>query len=76
MWELQENTLKDNPICKSQYGFKKGTSTEHALSFFVDEVERAILQGNCALATFCDIKGAFYNIKFSSCITALEQKKF
>lgn len=76
LWELQENTLKDNPICKSQYGFKKGTSTEHALSFFVDEVERAILRGNYALATFCDIEGAFDNVKFSSCIKALEQKNF
>ena len=73
---MESTTLKDNPISKKQYGFKKGISTEHALSFFVDEVESAVLRNNYCLAVFCDIEGAFDNVKFASCIKALEEKNF
>ena len=76
LWELEENTLKNNPICKTQYGFKKGTSTEHAISHFVDDCERAILRNNYALAVFCDIEGAFDRVEFNSCIKTLEEKNF
>ena len=76
LWELEENTLRNNPICKTQYGFKKGTSTEHAISHFVDDVESAILRNNYALAVFCDIEGAFDRVEFNSCIKTLEEKNF
>ena len=76
LWELEETTLKENPVSKRQFGFKKGASTEHALSSLVDEIESAILRGKIALCTFCDIEQAFDNIKFSSCIKSLEEKNF
>ena len=52
LWELEETTLKEYPISRSQFGFKKGISTEHALSSLVDEVESAILRGKIALGAF------------------------
>ena len=76
LWQLEETILKENPIGKRQYGFKKGTSTETALSSLTDEIERALLRRQMALCTFCDIEQAFDNIKFSSCIKSLKEKKF
>ena len=32
LWELEETTLKEYPISRAQFGFKKGTSTFHHLS--------------------------------------------
>ena len=76
LWELEETTLKEYPISRSQFGFKKGTSTEHALSSLVDEVESAILRGKIALGVFLDVEQAFDQINFSSCIKSLEERNF
>ena len=62
LWQLEETILKENPIGKTQYGFKKGTSTETALSSLTDEIEKALLRGQMALCTFCDIEQAFLHV--------------
>ena len=76
LWELEETTLKEYPISRAQFGFKKGTSTEHALSSLVDEVESAILRGKIALGAFLDVEQAFDQVNFSSCIKSLEERNF
>ena len=55
LWELDETILKENTISKTQFGIKRGASTEHALSSLVDEIESAILRGKIPLCTFCDM---------------------
>ena len=71
LWELEDKTLKIKPISKNQHAFRKGYSTETALSDFIDDVESAILRGQYALAVFCDIEAAFDTVQISSVVKAM-----
>ena len=62
----------EDSLSKSQYGFKKGHSTEAAILKLVSIIETALKNGNVALGVFLDIEGAFDNIPFSSIKRALE----
>ena len=76
LWELEETVLKNKPLSSRQHAFKKGSSTETAISSFTDEIESSILQGQTALAVFCDIEGAFNNVSMSSAIEAMTDHEF
>ena len=76
LWELEETSLRIKPLSKNQHAFKKGASTETALSSLTDEIESAITIGQTALAVFCDIEGAFNNVLMSSAIKAMENHEF
>jgi hypothetical protein len=39
MWRLEESCLKTHPHNENQFAFRKGRSTEHAISKMVDYVE-------------------------------------
>ncbi len=68
-WYLQEKVLK-KPL-PHQFAFTPGCSTEHALSQFVDGVEKQMLQGKFALSAALDIEGAFDNVTFESIRAAM-----
>ena len=74
LWEMEETALKDSPISRFQHGFKKGFSTETALSTLIDSVEKAMLKGKYALVTFLDIEGAFDNVSYESVEAAMVEK--
>ena len=50
------------PVHKAQHGFRKGRSTESAISNTVNYIEKHLYSGEYCLAVFLDIQGAFDNI--------------
>ena len=66
LWHLEETTLHRNPIHHNQFGFRKGRSTDHALSKVVNYIEKGINSQRYVLGVFCDIAGAFDNAKLES----------
>ncbi len=50
----------NNLIYKHQYGFLRARSTEHNLIHVVNNVSKALNDGNLALGVFLDLRKAFY----------------
>jgi hypothetical protein len=46
----------------NQYTFRKGRSTESAISDTVDYLESKVLRGGFAIGVFLDIEGTFNNL--------------
>jgi hypothetical protein len=57
---------------EKQHAFRKGHSTELAISEVVNTIESAIHKGKYALATFLDIEGAFDNLQTDSAVKAMK----
>ena len=54
---LKENTLND-----LQFGFQKGTSTNHALVNLVESVKKSLDNETILCAVFIDLQNAFDNV--------------
>ena len=76
LWELEGTTLRDHPLSRSQHAFRKGSSTESALSGMVDTIESSILRGEFAIGVFLDIQGAFDNLPISAAVKGMELHNF
>ena len=70
-WYIQFDLQIDNKLSSSQFGFRRGFSTEAALHKIISRIEQSISEGKYALGIFLDIEGAFDNIKHSSIREAL-----
>ena len=46
-------------LFESQYGFRKGHNTTHAILDFIKTIEEAIEQNQYAIGIFCDLSKAF-----------------
>lgn len=75
LWQLEETHLKENPLSNSQHAFRKGYSTESALSNMTEYLEAAIIGKGYAIAAFLDIQGAFDNIPTSSILRSMREKR-
>ena len=73
-WELNKTVLKDRPLCLQQHAFRKGFSTESALSNMVEHIEKGMITKGFALASFLDIQGAFDNVPTTGVIQAMRNK--
>ena len=73
-YQMEEETLQANPLHDTQFGFRRGRSTEHALSNIVNEIERERNKGHYVLGTFLDIKGAFSCVSTEAILTAMERR--
>ena len=62
LWHLEDTVLKTFTMHKNQHAFRKGRSTESALSDLVDHLESSALDGGTAIGVFLDIEGAFDNL--------------
>ena len=62
LWHLQEDLKIEESLNKSQYGFKKGSSTEAAVLNLVNKIQEAMKNDEHALGIFLDIQGAFDNL--------------
>ena len=60
-WHLEKLGI-GREISRFQHAFKKGFSTDTALSGVVDRIESSILRGGFSLGVFFDIEGAFDNV--------------
>ena len=75
LWHMEETILKEFPINKDQHAFRKGRSTESALSDLVDYLESETLRGGLAVGLFLDIEGAFDNLLPEGVIDSLRARK-
>lgn len=75
LWRVEETALTNNPLHPRQFGARKGTGTDNALSTVVNTVEKAIMNNQYALGLFMDIKGAFNNLTYDTIMNALHSKE-
>ena len=54
--------VKGRPLHKSQFGFRKGHSTSHALNYSIHQIQQALIQVNHVLGIFIDLRKAFDTI--------------
>jgi ribonuclease HI len=76
LWHLEATALVRNPLNKNQNAFRKGRSTETALTCMVDKLESAVKNKKYALGVFLDIQGAFDNVNADSVIRGMKAKGF
>ena len=62
----------DASIHDNQHAFRKGHSTELALSKTVNMIERGLDSKEFVITIFCDIKGVFDNVKSDAIIEAMK----
>ena len=74
LWYLEETVLKEFSMHKNQHAFRKGRSTETALSDTVDILESEILRKGLAVGVFLDIEGAFDNLLPGGIIRSLQKR--
>ena len=72
LWHLEQTTFRRKPFHTKQHAFRKGHSTELAISEVVDKIESAIHNNKIAMVAFLDIEGAFDNLQTSSAIKAMK----
>jgi ribonuclease HI len=75
LWHLEESVLKECSMHKNQHAFRKGRSTESALSDTVDYLESEVLRQGVAIAVFLDIEGAFDNLLPGVIVNSLRERK-
>ena len=63
---LQFDLMVPLSLKKTQFGFRRGSSTEAAVHCLTREIEKSLEAGSYALGVFLDIEGAFDNVSFSS----------
>ena len=71
LWHFERTTFRRKPMHERQHAFRKGHSTEVAMSQVVDRIEKAILNKQVAMAAFLDIEGAFDNLDSNAAIKAM-----
>ena len=74
LWDNEETILSKKPLHKSQFGFRKGRSTDSALTSFIGKIEYVLKERGYALAVFIDIQGAYDNLSNGSIVRALKKR--
>ena len=73
-WELDHKVLKVNPLSKNQHAFRKGYSTETALSCLINDIEKSVYNSGTALVASLDCQGAFDSLLYSDIALALKKR--
>ena len=74
LWHIEVDQKVHKKLNRSQYGFRRGVSTETALHKVVRKIEGTLMHKGIALGTFLDIEGAFDNVAFQAMERALHAK--
>jgi ribonuclease HI len=74
LWHLEETVLQTEGMHEDQHAFRKGRSTESALSDTVDYIEHQLYQQRFAVGVFLDIEGAFDNLLPDGVLASLRQR--
>ena len=74
LWELQNKVFIQRPLNTNQHAFRKGRSTESALSNVVEYAENALINRGYMLSVSLDIQGAFDNVTTEGMIEGLRAK--
>jgi hypothetical protein len=75
-WRLLQTALHETPLSPRQHAFRKGFSTETAVSSLVNLLEQAGLRQKAAVVVSLDIKGAFDHIIFDSAERVMRRRGF
>ena len=62
-----------NLLPKTQYGFRKGTSTQEVIANLISDIQLGFTKNQCTSAIFLDIHGAYDNVVYN--ILAEKMKK-
>ena len=73
-WELEHKVLKIHPLSKNQHAFRKGYSTESALSSLINDIEQSVYNSGTALIASLDCQGAFDSLLYSDIAKALRKR--
>ncbi|CAB4040267.1 Retrovirus-related Pol poly from type-1 retrotransposable element R1 [Paramuricea clavata] len=73
-WHLQTSVFSTHPLHRNQFGFRKGRSTESALSKLTGIIESAFQNKQFAIGVFLDIQGAFDNARPENILEGLKAK--
>jgi len=74
LWHLEETTLAVAPLSDAQTGFRKGYSTDLAITRLTNFLEQAKQDKAVVVSLFMDIKGAFDNVPYRELIAILRNK--
>ena len=61
-WQLSEYLERNNLLSSSQYGFRQGRSTVHAVTYLTDYIRQNADNGNCTGVLYMDLKKAFDSV--------------
>ena len=75
LWHMEDTILQEEGIHMNQHAFRKGRSTESALSDTVDYLESEVLRKGHAVGVFLDIEGAFDNLLPEGVIRSLRKRQ-
>ena len=67
MTHLEDNNL----LSENQFGFRRHRSTEHAITYFTDQIRKSMDKGQLTGAIFIDLQKAFDTISHGSIIDKL-----
>ena len=72
LYRREYEYFSDNIILSSsQFGFRSGASTEHALLKFTDDILQCFDNNKIAIATFMNLSKAFYCVNHDILLTKL-----
>ena len=76
LWQNEDKILRVAPLHPNQHGFRKGRSTESALTRLVGMIEHSFIHPKLGftLAVFLDIQGAYDNLTNPAIKQALRQR--
>lgn len=72
---IREKHLKNIPLNRFKHAYQTGKSTESALHYKTDEIEKTITNEGAAIVVFLDISGAFDNTGFHAIKDSLRAKE-
>ena len=75
LWNLENSCLTQIPYHPNQHAFRKGHSTDTALTEAIQRIEKAFNNKNYYLAVFLDIEGAFDNITNEAIIKGMKEHR-
>ena len=75
LWHMEQSSLITHPFHDRQHAFRKGHSTDAALSQVVSDIEQAIFNKRHCLTVFIDIEGAFDNLDTTAAIGAMNRHR-
>jgi len=74
LWHIQDTALRLSPLSRAQTGFRKGHSTELAITRLTHYVEEARRLRSTVVGLFMDIKGAFDNVPMADLLEVMARK--